>query len=822
MKKTTCVFCLLSFVLTPVFAVELPKELAECTSFAKGGKPVRVAFGSTIGSAVRAGDMATVNKLLDRLAAEPVKDVYGYWLEAASAFNAAAKDARRFKPEASRQLLNDFIETGSTFGLNTGLLEKETDVDLGAKLAEAARGILLKRMPQQDLTLGQKLMRDRDVFKLACDSERFPGKQAAFAQYEKTVFATVPTTAAETNAVKAGFDVVLDRYRALRDWKGWNAAWDRILATKRYPDDRLCSLADKLGVAFICSDEAEFNRLAAELDKEPLDAKTWGVVTRAVKGFEREQWSEPSVARLQKRFVDNRAKLDDALHMKVLEVMAEQATTTSYRWAPPKPIEPLRAIVDEAKAVADKTRGKRGAVSDQGVRRVYDAYLNLTQRFDELEPIWRERGDHVALANLAWKRGEKAAFEAEYAIAVTNVRLNVRDKKKLELMKAVSDANDQQDFAARIEAMCGKEGTEEERFCRLRDLCLQLYRLDCTPKNYPFLQTAIKKSNELLWPAEDVWYVATYRPNAPATASAAYEADIFSKLKVDDRIGRFNVWNRMGDHNGFERRLAKSNPQPNLHATEPGKEGRVCACYDDRGVHFYVRLNDPEAWKTRMGLKDGLYGETTVQTGDEASWHWTIFTALRPEPTADVEWDSPQYGRKMTHDYLKHDVFVGQDCFVIHIFTPWTVGYDHMPFGKDGLWRFGFTARWAGVMGSIGGGATHELGHCMNVRFDFSGEGGRVARIGLLRTAAGEYRKFRKAWENADFLADPSMGDPDYFWEHVSPYLKKLDAAADETEGELDEATLKRLEGFLADFSDTRLKLDDMRANYLRAKRFAE
>ena len=835
MEKAAGVFLLASLVLLPAVAVEIPKEVASCTNFEKAPRNVKEAFKKTSGDAVAAGDTKTLGALFDLLAKEPVGvETFNLWSKAAEQVNAAALVARdKRKAAAAQELIAGFREGGTTFGLNTGSLEKESANDPGAPFVEAARAVLLKRMPQQGLALRFQLQRDVALLVLQQKAGSRAGKFAANDVVEKAAFAAEPTDRDGTNAVVKAFDAALAFRLSVKDWKGYRALWDRIAAERGacYANVQALRLASLANAACQANDETEFDRIAAEMDKLPLDKNALDAVDQNTRLMARRTDGAAAMrARLWQRFIDARATFAPTERMRILAAMAGFADQSQQRRLPCGPIEPLRKVWEEAAALERETiaadKRHRGVSANQ-IRTTWLRALQTYHLWNEAYELVRDNAttpkanaaQRVECVRLAALTGDDAAFTAAYAAVITNAQLSATQRFNLQVLAARRATTNQQEFAKRVTALRGEEDVKVW-FNLLRGACKFLYEYDSDVDGSRFVLTLVALSAEQLWPEERVTYTAKFLEDAPTTANAAYVADVFKKLATDNRMGKFNCWDWMDKNKDLAR--LRSGERPSIAAEVEGREATVCACYDTRGVHFYLKFNDPEAWKTRDGLADGLYMECSVQTGDEASWNWELFSALHPDNKVDVEWDSPQPGRKMTHDYLRSDVFVAKDCYVVHVFAPWLLAYDRIPSGKDALWRFVAVAGWAGQFGSLGGGSVHELGRGMHVFFDMPAQAERAVRLGVLRAAAGEYRRFRKAWENADFWGDPSIGDPAFYEAQVKPFLAELDAAANETEGDLDDVALARLSSRLADFSDTRLALDAKRAAYLRAKRFSE
>ena len=839
-----------------VRAAELapPAHFESTTNFSTCARQVKEAFKQATGEAVARGDMQTLGKLFDCLSKSKVDpEVYTLWYQAALQLNDAALTAHQRQPDAQRELIAGFREGGSTFGLNTARLEADTG-NLGRHFAEAARGVLEKRMPQQDLTTRLKLQRNQHLLAFQEKTGSRQGQRDACAVVETDAFDAVPATRDETNLVVAAINAVLKFRLERQEWKAYHELWDRVLAERAdvYPAVKAARLGAKANAYFQADDETNFETVAREIDKLPLDQDTLRAVANASGMMSRRADFGPEPReRLWQRLIDNRATFAPPDRLQILEAMFGFADRTGQRRLPKGEIDAARAVWNEAAKLEAETAAawdrqaaaeaaararKEPFTRDPAVQRVNPSRLR-TRWIGVLKTyhLWIEALDLVAqdavspranintrldCLRLAYLAGDQDTWRAVYADVSTNAQLNAGQKFNLGVMLAAGVAKDQKDFAQRVAALRG-DADVPTYFNLLRGACKSLYELRSDVAMSEFISTLVGMSADQLWPEERVEYTATFVEQAPATAEGAYARDLFSTLKTDNRMAKYAVWDWMNKDKDVAR--LKSGGKPDLAADAPGKEAAVCACYDDKGVHFYIKLNDPDAWKARAGLEDKLYLECSVQTGNESSWNWALFSALHPANTVDVEWDSPAFGRKMTRDYLKSDVFISDHCFVVHILAPWILAYDRLPTGGDDLWRFVVVAQWAGQFGSLGGSSVHELGRGMQLHFDMPPHARDKVRLGVLRAAAGEYLAFRRKWENTDFWSDPNMGDPAFAEAVVKPYLQALDEAAKEAAApDLDKAAVDRLFQHLRDFTDCRLSLDAKRAAYIKSKLFAD
>ncbi len=712
-----------------------------------------------------------------------------------------------------------FRDGGSTFGLNFGAFE----------IAGKTKGV----------SEGEKL--------------------AAFEKAKAEALSSVPRNRDESNKLSRAVDGLFQFRERRGEWKEIDAMAAEFAAKiqGRYPDLENRMLARQFVARSTMGDEAGFEELAKRIDARPANRGTMDYVANL-----NNQMRNASAAmrvRLWKRFDDARAKMNPQDHMLVLErasgLFVKDIAQAKARWNEAKKLAADSAAAWEredarekaAREVARLARENKLAFEPfarnpeikrpadlRGMRGWYVRWLSDRGENKEVLPFLQEnaadpRAHHMTkwdVVTTAYRAGDKQACLAAIACC-TNNAFNADQRFQLDLLKAIVETKDAAEFGARAVALRG-DLDEKTYFDRMRLACRFLYGLASDPTMRDRIHEVVRITFDMKWPEERVWYVVHYVADAPDTAEAALKLDVFKKLNVENRMAKYNVWTWYGCGNESATRaseypLLKSNPKPHLEADVPGKEGLFAACYDTKGVHFYAKLNSPDAWKTAAGLEDGLYAECSVQTGDEASWNWELFSALKPSNQVDVEWDSPQFGRKMTRDYLRSDVYTSKDCFVVHVFAPWMLAYDRIPSGYGDLWRFVGVFGWAGQFGALGGGAVHELGRGVHLRFVMPEVAEAAVRLGVLRAAAGEYRRFRGLWESADFWDDPILGDVPYYAEVVKPYLQELDGVAKEIASLADgaeglDAAVARLSKYLPDLSDTRLSLDAKRSAYLRAK----
>lgn len=375
-------------------------------------------------------------------------------------------------------------------------------------------------------------------------------------------------------------------------------------------------------------------------------------------------------------------------------------------------------------------------------------------------------------------------------------------------------------FKAAVAAIEGA-GEGVDRYNRYRAASHYLYyEVKDDPSKIWQVKALDELVDEMKWPEEKVWYTVKYDANAPRTAEGALLTDYFAK-DTDDRFGRKRTYSTLWKK--LEIPSLRCNPEPSLHADTPGREAAFRMVYDDVGLHLYIKCNDPEAWRTKLGMADGASFELTVMPGEETEWYQTFCSAAQPADKNLIEWGQPWLGRKLTRDYVRNDTCVKDDCYVFHTVFPWIMFIRELP--SDGtVWRGVVEGSWGDGARALGGGKSHELGR--GPRFVFKMDDAQAAKIreGVCRQAVGAYKKVREDWAETGFWDDPHLGDSAFYKEVVAPYLEKLDGPA---------SKVVRLEATPADYaefaekyalewSDLRMMINRKRADYLETKMFKE
>ena len=821
---------------------------------------VRNDFKTALKTAVSAGDMAAFKALLDRLSREPsvTPQVFDLWNSAAWALADDAAVLAKKKPAEQAEIVAGFREGGTTFGLNNRPLEIGGRPALAAARLADAESVLLEMMPQKDLSVATEGRRDCTLLSMQNKVGTNKGKADAAQRVRDFSLGAKPVTRDDTNAVFSAVGAFFDYKRENGDWDGYAAfARDCQKALAPVYGASVLNLKGReLGAYHRAHDEKAYDALAAEMAALPADAATLAAYFAAKDTiqFRNQNQAWAKVLALFKRFTDARATLKPSDHARLVELLHNAAkargdiaeakalyaelekikTDTTAAWNAESARE---KAAREAKQpfTRDPSIPKPEGLVDR-VRPGHASFLRDKHAFADAVPLYRQMATprnvntYYDLGYVSAAAGDRDGALAAFAVVKTNVQAKSDVKFRACAIEAALLARDAADFAKRVAAlrkMSDAEGAEGEsaydsdvRFLlRVRNASRTVYALWPDPAHRDYPDALLKLTRTLEAPEDKVSYTAKFLDGAPHTAEAALATGIFEKYPVENRFGKYSVYSDVaaswqGNPHAKELKLLTTNSDA----------AGTFVLYDTTGVHFYIRMNDPDAVKSRDGYADGARIEFSIMPGKECNWHWNLVSVRHPEKSYDVEWDAPFPGRRLTADVIKVDTVSTENCHAFHIFAPWLICYDHLP-KKGDTWRFVLCAHWAGIFGSLGGGGVHELGRGMLLSFDMNDATYDKIRLGALRQAIGDYQAVRSQWENAEFWGDLHLGDPEFWNEVVKPWLAELDETAKSvTSGEdLPLATVDKLiREHLADFADFRLALDAKRTAWLKAKLFAE
>ena len=803
-------------------ATVIPPEVASCTNFTVCAKDVRAKAVAAVTSAGKEGDVATIAKILGLAAKDGVvtSDTYAIWSAAARQFADLASASR--KRGAPKELLAGFREGGSTFGLWSDDSGPRKTGD--RKVVEAIGAVLYVKMPQTGLT--PALVRRRDLeyldlmVKVGTESDRL----AAYAKVESAALACAkPATTAETNAVLELYKRCLKFHADRKLWKDYAACAEKFAAktvlSGEWSDE--CFRARAKAAYCTLGDESVFGPYLAAAAKRPISSanlQTVKAFMNTLFGGNGWGWQHPGHwKRLEPLFASYWQAGELAgfsENDRAFVVLARLAKALAERdYAAAKPayggFTAFSAAAQQAArwAVFGWPFGERGRLAE--VASEAGAYADAAAL---LEPGWPR-------LMACYRAGDRAGVYESAARIATNGNVTANDRFRAGAILASLEAKDPRDFSSRLAQLRGKM-EEAAYFSALRESARDFFLLDPTAAGVERVKTVIALSDALKRPEEKLVYDLVYLEKAPQSAGEALATDVFSKLKTENRLGRYAVYDTF--EKSKELKVLKSADAPHLAADVEGREACVAACYDASGLHIYLRFNDPEAWKVRDGLAAGPNLEYEIQPGGETTGHWQMLSAAEPGTDAGVEWDSPRKGYKLGPDYIRTDATSTDTTHVFHTFVPWILCWNEFPKEGD-VWRYGLVAGWAGQFGALGGGAVHELGRAMLLRFRLAPAVRERMKLSLVRQAAADYRKVRGKFENAEFWCDPHLGDKAFYEKVVEPLLAELDAKAALVT--VEKPAAKDIEAVFRDlfrFADFRLALDAEREKWVTASMFSE
>ena len=845
--------------------------IAGCTNFTRCPQTTRNAFARAAQTALAAGDTQAVKRLLDALAKDrDVTDqVFNLWNGVANNFvddalaRRAAKPVKPADAAAQAEIVAGFRAEASTFGLNTGALIIDGLPALDQARVATAVAILTKLMPQERLSAPLRLRREQAMLAIRKKTFNEPGMLAAYESLKAFALGQKPVSQADTNALLGAVETTFNFRRDRGEWAEYTALareYRAKLAAFQAAAPNEMKVRELAGL-FRMHDMKAFDALASDFAKLPQDAATLDAILRvntlASEGSSHAAGAvRPKIAGMLAGFISGRSKFSYGMQGRIAEFLFHDAVARGD-------LKAVKSYYDELVGIRDRSRAKWEAENnrEKAARELKQPYTRdqtvtptvdlASKAFGTYVRVISEARDYQAFYAMrkpaAIPKNPGACFEfaatchalgkndealAALDMGITNTSANAGARFNAQVLKAAILSPDIPSFTKALLALRpysdaqGKAGeppveSDKRFFNFLRGASLYMYHIASDRARYPYILAIVGLTHDMMWPEERLLYTARFVASAPRTAEGALAAGIFDKYPVENRMGRYGIYDYMTKDKQVA--LLKSTEKPRLEADTKGKEGGVVVLFDPTGVHFYVRLNDPDAARSRDGYADGANLEFSIMPGEMTAWHWNIVTVRNPRNQYDVEWDSPIPGRKRTRDFVEVDSVSTDKAHCFHIFTPWVMFYDRLPANGD-TWRFVCCAGWAGQFGALGGGAVHELGRGMQIKFEIGGSVANQIREGVVKQAAGEYRKVRDQWENAVFWSDPHMGDAPFYGAVVKPYLAELDAQAKiVTDGQLDKAGVDRIyRDYIRDLADFRLMLDARRADYLKAALFAE
>lgn len=819
-----------------------------CTNFSVASGTIRTACRQVAKAAIATGDLATFRKILDQLAKEEVTDEnFTCWDSVARVLVDDALEQRKKPAKEKEELVAGFREGSSTFGLWQVPLVIDGRLAIDRLRLDEAVNILTKVMPQGKLSEELRYRRDLALLDAQVRVGEEKGRLEAFRPIHAFLFSYEPSDRDGTNLLDKAIDRAFTFHRERDEWMD-SANLAKELAAKR--KDFLGGKADamlgrELAYRYLAGEDASYQKALAAFTKMPMTPGVFNGYMEASDIMWRDPYSgRDTVAIFLEPLYKIRARLNPDQRFRLLDKLFNCANRA-------QDVKKLKAVFSEMRALAKEredeikaddeawkeARAKKQPYTRKGLRRMplwagaYRTYAQAVfyehdnaEAIEAFKNLCAEQPKHadnwICLATAQLFAGQKKECVESLKDIVTNTACRADWRFSALVIQAAAQARDAKDFTKRVKkAFFGKDDTEN--FNLLRAASARLFEAGANQRQIDYLLALQEIGEEMKHPEVRATYSIGYLADAPRTAEGALRSGLFEKLPKGDVFFPYATYTSINKQK--EIALLKSKPEPELTKYEQGKEGFLVMAYDTTGVHLYIRLNDPDACKTLAGLNNGAGFEISIMPGDMTEYHQVFGNARDPVDRNEIEWDSPQKGRKLSRDYVRTDSAVAKDGYVFHTFIPWLACYTRMP-AKDDIWRYVIGCSWAGQFRMAGGGSVHEFGRGLQVRFKDAPAERADVRRGMVEQAVGEYQRIRGEWSTASFWADPHMGDPAFHEKVVKPFLADLDAQAKiVTGGKADEKEIGRLyKDYLGKWIDFRLHVDDLRVKTLRERFFTE
>lgn len=632
-----------------------------------------------------------------------------------------------------------------------------------------------------------------------------------------SVLKSHPQTREDTNQVDAAVTRLLREMGAHRRYRVW-AEFARDLRLKRsdlLPNRRDELFANEFAATFRQKDEARFAVLRAEFEALPDGSAKFDLFRRlnAALSFMTPKWQEDGSYILRRQLAEGmirgrRELLDEGRQQELAGIrMSIARARHEYNEA--------KAVYAEALAFphpnAMRLKFLRGDLLD-----LCEANGDFASAIGVLRDAHAlDAGERTRLAKFLIGDGrmDEAVKELDGLMEDSKLKADVRFD--LSAMKAFAASGSGEDFVrllGELHPLCSDELTF---FRSIRRAIRNCHALVPGEERIDWLKAAVSYSKTLLHDEERLVYDVPCLRDCPHSAGAALRGGLFERLPTENRMGRYQAY--YAGRRANEEAIIRSAAKPNLAADGQGKEACVAAAYDATGLHVFIRMNDPEAWKLREGLENRWSVEFEIQPGDGEVSHWLMFNGDGTVNETQLDMEFPHEGYKLGEDFITFDSESEEKWHCVHISVPWILWDGRLP-AEGETWRISLIASWADRFGALGGGSVHEVQRGLALRFRMSEADDALIRRGLLRQAVGEYRKVRGKWENAEFWSDPHLGDGAFFGKVVKPYLDATDAVEKKVrEGDLSDYEVRQiLSQSFFDLSDFRLRLDAKRKVYLQ------
>ena len=222
----------------------------------------------------------------------------------------------------------------------------------------------------------------------------------------------------------------------------------------------------------------------------------------------------------------------------------------------------------------------------------------------------------------------------------------------------------------------------------------------------------------------------------------------------------------------------------NIQSGVKGKAGKfmeISALCDIDGVHIFLRVEDPDAQKVRLGFAPGYNTEMYFAPGRNQP-----YTCIGMEPAAGITYmfettynnaNHRRPDRKNPAGSFRTETQFTDTDYVQHLFFGWENLYGKLP-DRGSEYRYECIA-WT-PSGSYSWGGSHGV-HAPSawgsLRFDLAPEELNAIRRNILFKTFRKYRMVPRELRNTDIFtiwSDPEVGDPDFYTAKLVPLEKEL------------------------------------------------
>jgi len=319
-----------------------------------------------------------------------------------------------------------------------------------------------------------------------------------------------------------------------------------------------------------------------------------------------------------------------------------------------------------------------------------------------------------------------------------------------------------------------------------------------------------KRALKVGWSDEAIGGVTDWRKIAP-TLDRQY-CDLKFRMSIDDLVTDVATGGR--------------SPVEESALDSDDARMEVSSVCDAKGLHIFLRVEDPNARAVERGFAGGMAGEAYLAPGPDRPY---VSFGIAPKDDC-VEpynfatgyecrgYSRPNMSRKPGGPVVRFETQFTDADYVEHLFFAWENYFTDLP--TDGHpWRFeciSWTPKgaytWAGSQGP------HESSSWGDLVFSLTPAQVTAIRRTLLCSTRSVWRKTGRL-DVFEKWADPESGDPAFYAECLKPLEAKLAAAMDGVKPDMTDADVNRIfEMALVQCRGLKHEIDALRKAWLRRR----